>query len=202
MKNSQERVFLRRGYEVEKKFPTILLVPKIKNGELIGTDEISPNGTTWIKLNKYPHLNPLFRTQENDIVTPKGSKRITPALNKPGTTRLTVKKLVNEKAAVWSIRVASLLALHSAISTFLFEVSKGNLHLFDVFFLFGLAFGIYKRSRVCAVLMLVYFISSKVMQFLEPSSLTTMQICVSLLLFTGYAWGVVGTFILRKAKNA
>ena len=37
--------------------------------------------------------------------------------------------------------------------------------LFDVLFIFGLTFGIYKKSRVCAVIMFIYFAINKILIF-------------------------------------
>ncbi|MBI5188679.1 MAG: hypothetical protein HZA07_06380 [Nitrospirae bacterium] len=37
----------------------------------------------------------------------------------------------------------------------------------DVFFIFGLTYGIYKKSRACAITMFVYFIGSKLLFFSE-----------------------------------
>ena len=35
-------------------------------------------------------------------------------------------------------------------------------NLFDVTLVFGLTYGIYKNSRICAVTMLIYFLSNKI----------------------------------------
>jgi hypothetical protein len=40
-------------------------------------------------------------------------------------------------------------------------------NLLDVALLLGFAFGIYKKSRTCAVLLLVYFLGSKIMMIVE-----------------------------------
>src|SRR5262249_9957703 len=64
--------------------------------------------------------------------------------------------------------------------------------LVDVALVFGLTFGIYKKSRTCAVLMLVYFVISKVIIMMEMRSASPM--IVGLLFMYFYALGVVGTF--------
>ena len=64
--------------------------------------------------------------------------------------------------------------------------------LIDVALVFGLTFGIYKKSRTCAVLMLVYFVISKVILMTEMRSASPMIVGLVFLYF--YAMGVVGTF--------
>ena len=71
--------------------------------------------------------------------------------------------------------------------------------LFDVALILILAFGIYKKSRTCAVLMLVYFISAKIILMMEtgkPSGLV-----VGLLFAIFYWQAVVGTFAFHKLKK-
>jgi hypothetical protein len=72
--------------------------------------------------------------------------------------------------------------------------------LLDVGMIFALAFGIYKRSRACAVTMLAYFVISKIILMVEsgkPSGL------LMALIFGYYFWqGVQGTFTYHKLKRA
>lgn len=68
----------------------------------------------------------------------------------------------------------------------------------DVAFILGLTYGIYRKSRVCAVLMLAYFVLSKIILMLEagkPSGLL-----VALIFGYFYAQGIVGTFAFHKFK--
>lgn len=69
--------------------------------------------------------------------------------------------------------------------------------LFDVALVFGLTFGIYKKSRVCAVLMLLYFIASKVILTMESGKPN--GIVVGLIFLYYFYQGVVGTFAYHKA---
>lgn len=69
--------------------------------------------------------------------------------------------------------------------------------LFDVALIFGLTYGIYRKSRTCAVLMLVYFVASKILLAIESGRPNGM---VMGLIFTYYFYqGVVGTFAYHKA---
>jgi hypothetical protein len=69
----------------------------------------------------------------------------------------------------------------------------------DVALILGLTFGIYRKSRVCAVLMLVYFVVSKVLLILETGQAS--GIVLALVFFYYYAQGVAGTFAYHKQVN-
>jgi hypothetical protein len=65
-------------------------------------------------------------------------------------------------------------------------------NLLDVAVIAGLTFGIYRKSRTCAVIMLVYFVGSKIMLWSESKSLSGLPMA----LFFGWFFyqGVRGTF--------
>ncbi len=64
--------------------------------------------------------------------------------------------------------------------------------LFDVALIFGLAFGIYRKSRVCAVVMLAYFVLSKIYLWTITPSL--IGLLFALVFLFCYVLGVIGTF--------
>jgi lysylphosphatidylglycerol synthetase-like protein (DUF2156 family) len=69
--------------------------------------------------------------------------------------------------------------------------------LIDVVLILGLAFGIYKKSRSCAVLMFVYFVVSSILGLVEPGGGSSFLL---LLVFGYFYWqGVSGTFAYHKA---
>jgi len=68
--------------------------------------------------------------------------------------------------------------------------------LLDVGLVFGLTFGIYKKSRTCAVLMLVYFTISKILLILEGARASGVVTGLAFIYF--YALGVIGTFQYHK----
>jgi len=72
--------------------------------------------------------------------------------------------------------------------------------LIDVALVFGLTFGIYKKSRTCAVLMFVYFVISKIVLMTEMRSASPMIVGVVFMYF--YARGVVGTFQYHRLVRA
>ena len=65
--------------------------------------------------------------------------------------------------------------------------------LVDVVLILGLSFGIYKRSRTCAVLMLEYFIFAKV-YMMVGGHLNVMGAFVAVIFLYFYSMGIVGAF--------
>ena len=76
----------------------------------------------------------------------------------------------------------------------------GPIDLLDVGFILGLAFGISRKSRVCAVLMLVYFMLSKYLIIRATGQVGGVWLGLAFLYF--YAQGVVGTFEYHKLRKA
>lgn len=72
--------------------------------------------------------------------------------------------------------------------------------LADVALIFGLAYGIYRRSRFCAVVMLLYFIYAKIALLENGASVSGMGMAVVFIYF--YARAIVGTFRYRKIVAA
>jgi hypothetical protein len=69
--------------------------------------------------------------------------------------------------------------------------------LIDVAVILGLTFGIYKKSRVCAVLMLGYFAFAKYVLISEGHAGGS-SLFMSLIFFYFYVQGVIGTFAYHK----
>ena len=72
--------------------------------------------------------------------------------------------------------------------------------LIDVVFILALAFGISRKSRVCAVLMFCYFAISKVMLITSTSQFNGLFMGLAFLYF--YAMGVQGTFEYHKLRKS
>lgn len=66
----------------------------------------------------------------------------------------------------------------------------------DVVLIFGLAFGIYKKSRACAVSMLVYFVISKILIAIEGGKMSGLVLSIIFIYY--YAQGVAGTYAYQK----
>jgi len=78
----------------------------------------------------------------------------------------------------------------------------------DVLLVFTLAFGIYMRNRVCAILMLVYFLVAKVFIWMRLDLITDLPkgVWVGYLLFTMlfcyfFIEGVRGTFVYHRFER-
>lgn len=69
----------------------------------------------------------------------------------------------------------------------------------DVAIAYALAFGIYRKSRTCAVLMLAIFILGQVVARLEISSIG--GILVPLIFVYLFAQGIRGTFVYQRAAS-
>ena len=69
----------------------------------------------------------------------------------------------------------------------------------DALFVFGMAFGISRKSRVCALLMLGYFILSKYLLYKASGQASGMLFGLVFLYF--YAQGVLGTFEYHKLRQ-
>jgi serine/threonine-protein kinase len=69
----------------------------------------------------------------------------------------------------------------------------------DVLLIFGLAYGIYRKSRTCAVLMFVYFAISKIMLFAQTGQVSGAVFGLVFLYF--YGRGVLGTFEYHKLRK-
>lgn len=70
----------------------------------------------------------------------------------------------------------------------------------DVVLIFGMAYGIYRKSRTCAVLMFGYFAISKIMLFTQTGQASGAVFGLIFLYF--YGRGVVGTFQYHKLLKA
>jgi lysylphosphatidylglycerol synthetase-like protein (DUF2156 family) len=104
------------------------------------------------------------------------------------------------------IKSAWVAALISCAVTFVFAtvaVNSGKpfggldgTAFFDVVLMLGLAFGIFKRSRACAVAMFAYFVISKIIVIAETGKASGIFLA---LVFMYYYWqGIVGTFAYHK----
>jgi len=54
---------IRRGEKINKNIPAQYVVAQINKGELKNSDEISTEGTKWIRLDQHTQLSKYFKTQ-------------------------------------------------------------------------------------------------------------------------------------------
>ena len=79
------------------------------------------------------------------------------------------------------------------VMTGCFGLNKYN--IVDMALLFGLAYGVYRRSRTCAVLLLAYDVASQAMLFRLGRQPSAVAFVSAGIFFTAYALGVIGTFV-------
>lgn len=68
--------------------------------------------------------------------------------------------------------------------------------LIDVALIFGLAYGIWRKSRVCAVLMLAYFLMSKILLVIQTGQFQGGLL--ALIFFYYYLRGAIATFAYHR----
>tara|TARA_B100000989_G_C19456202_1_gene434119 strand:- start:538 stop:912 length:375 start_codon:yes stop_codon:yes gene_type:complete len=117
--------------------------------------------------------------------------------------------------ALKNIRYGYIAALVSAgitvVLNFL-QIDAGDINLFsdpvvlyDVVIILFFALGIYKKSRVCAIAMLIYFILGKIFQFYEYASYgidtPTSTYLVAVVFIYFYFQAVRGTIVFHKINK-
>lgn len=96
----------------------------------------------------------------------------------------------------------------AASTTLIFKQSESQfslfnmLSLFDALIIFSMAYGIYKKSRVCAVLMFEYFLFSKLFIMSTSSQINLAAIIVGSIFLYFLFQGIRGTFAHHKYNNA
>jgi serine/threonine-protein kinase len=75
------------------------------------------------------------------------------------------------------------------------------LSLVDAFIIFSMAYGIYKKSRLCAVLMFEYFLLSKLFIMSTSSQINLGAIIVGSIFLYFLFQGIIGTFAHHNYNN-
>lgn len=101
-------------------------------------------------------------------------------------------------AAIISGSITLLVTLVALSGTSMMGFDAWN--MLDVVLIFGLAFGIYRKSRTCAVLMFVYFVLSKIVLIGQTGQASGAVLGLVFLYFFGR--GVLGTFEFHKLRKA
>ncbi|HUU30092.1 MAG TPA: zinc ribbon domain-containing protein [archaeon] len=73
-------------------------------------------------------------------------------------------------------------------------------NILDVTLIFSLTFGVYKKSRACALIMFLYFIGSKILMWVDTGKATGWWMAIIFAYF--FFQGILGTFAYRKIANA
>jgi hypothetical protein len=133
-------------------------------------------------------------TTENPYAAPAAAV-IAAAPEVPKVPMEILKKIKNAwGAALFSAGITLVFTLVAMSGTKMLNFSAWQ--LIDVILILGLAFGIYKKSRTCAVLLLIYFIGAKLLMFAESGAISSIPMA---LVFGYFYWqGVSGTFAYHK----
>lgn len=76
------------------------------------------------------------------------------------------------------------------------------LNLIDAVLLLGLAYGIYRRSRVCAVLVLAYHVANQMALFERALLVPPLTVAIALVFGALYVLGIIGTFSHHARRGA
>lgn len=99
-----------------------------------------------------------------------------------------------------NIIIAFVISMFSAAVTAMLAMVQ-PIYFLDVALMLGLGFGLFfGKSRACAVILAVYFLISKIMQF--SSGVNAALVVSSLLYLCGYIAGIIGTFSFRREYQA
>ncbi len=75
------------------------------------------------------------------------------------------------------------------------------LSLIDVIFIFSMAYGIYRKSRICAVMMFEYFLLSKIFKISTSTHINFGAIIVGSIFLYFLFQGIAGTFAYHKCRT-
>jgi hypothetical protein len=100
-------------------------------------------------------------------------------------------------AAVISGSITLFVAVLALVGVRLFNFTAWV--LIDVVLIFGLAYGIYRKNRVCAVIMFIYFIISKIYMLVTVGGLAGLPLAILFAYF--FFQGIRGTFAYHKLKS-
>ena len=109
--------------------------------------------------------------------------------------------MIEEKTAKWMIACGWIAAASSGLLTAILAYNRTGglnpLNLIDAALLLGLAYGIYRKSRLCALSALLYYAANQIIRLkMIPASVPMASLLVPIAIFVGaYLLGVAGTFV-------
>jgi serine/threonine-protein kinase len=74
--------------------------------------------------------------------------------------------------------------------------------LFDAVFILGLTYGIWKFSRICAVVLLAYFVTGRIMMWAQNGMPGSMGLLVAVVFIYFYGQAVRATFGYHKSRRS
>jgi len=114
--------------------------------------------------------------------------------------------MLDRKAADALILCSVMAAFVAGTATLFFSLTKtygfSLWNLLDVALFWGLAFGVIKRSRLCAIVLFVYNIANRVDMWVRSHDIWLTLGPIALLFLALYFLGVVGTFMHHRLKRS
>lgn len=101
--------------------------------------------------------------------------------------------------------VCGTVTLAGSITLIVKQVQTGSsllniLSLIDAIFIFSMAYGIYRKSRICAVLMFEYFLLSKIFNISISAHINSGVLIIGAVFLFFLYQGITGTFAYHKCR--
>ena len=116
--------------------------------------------------------------------------------------------MIDKRTAKVFIMAACIAAIFGGLTTLLIALKQvygfDKLELLDVAIFFGLAYGVYKRSRVCAIVLFTYHLANRVPLWTHTHSVELTFGGLAIPFMVVYFLGILGTFAhysLRMEEN-
>lgn len=130
-------------------------------------------------------------------------------LNKIGAQKLFNHDLKQAKAKITRCVIAGLISCAMTLVLNFMLLDYGAMDLWayvDIFIALALTFGIYRKSRVCAISLFCFFLLSKVVIFMVIPEEAVRSLMMSIIFLVAYWQGIQGTFayhkLMKKKKTA
>ena len=111
--------------------------------------------------------------------------------------------VIDDRMAQRMVACGWVAAATAGSSTLLFAVNStygfNHYNLIDAALLFALAYGISRRSRICAVLALAYHVLNRAFIF-ESREISPIAMVFTLLFAALYVMGIIGTFVYHARR--
>ena len=75
-------------------------------------------------------------------------------------------------------------------------------NIIDAFLLFGLAFGVYKKSRVCAIILFIYWVGDRIWMMVAQPEAIAGSLFMAILFGIWFFQGIRGTFAYHRIAKA
>ena len=122
------------------------------------------------------------------------------------TLRREVEASADMKKAKGNINMAVIAGVISGVITLIVSIigvwGYDKWSLIDAFLVFGLAFGVYKKSRVCAIILFVGWVGSKIWMMVAQPEVILPSLVMTILFGFWFFRGIQGTFAYHRIIKA